>query len=185
MDIKELAKKYELNDNDFWKHKQSGKWIITHDACEKIADQENISFVLPEIYTDNNSDVAMIGSAKKGDKVVWSTGEASSRTCAMKYYWAMAEKRLKDRLTLKIINAYQYGVSSETEADDFKRESNNITEEMIARFDKLLSHDCFKGKKTEVKKKWAKLFLGDNPKVEGASALAKMETSIKEFEEAN
>ena len=76
-------------------------------------------------------------------------------------------------------------MSSETEADDFKRESNNITEEMIARFDKLLSHDCFKGKKTEVKKKWAKLFLGDNPKVEGASALAKMETSIKEFEEAN
>ena len=34
----------------------------------------------------------------------------------------MAEKRLKDRLTLKMINAYEYGVSSEVEADAFQRE---------------------------------------------------------------
>ena len=44
MNIKDLASKYKLDDNDFWRHKQSGKWIITHDAVEKIADQENIQF---------------------------------------------------------------------------------------------------------------------------------------------
>ena len=32
----------------------------------------------------------------------------------------MAEKRLKDRLTLKLINAYEYGIFSDSEADSFK-----------------------------------------------------------------
>ena len=37
MNIKELAKKYGLIEGDFWNHKQSGQWILTHDAVEKIA----------------------------------------------------------------------------------------------------------------------------------------------------
>ena len=36
----------------------------------------------------------------------------------------MAEKRLKDRLTLKLINAYEYGIYSEVEADSFTRSTN-------------------------------------------------------------
>ncbi len=34
---------------------------------------------------------------------------------------AMAEKRLKDRLTLKLINAYEYQIYSEIEADSFEK----------------------------------------------------------------
>ena len=41
------------------------------------------------------------------------------------------------------------------------------------------------GKKTEVKKNLAELFLEENPKIAGASALAKMEASIRKFQEAN
>ena len=37
----------------------------------------------------------------------------------------MAEKRLKDRLTLKLISAYEYGGYSEEEADDFKRKKES------------------------------------------------------------
>ena len=124
MDIKELAKKYGLGKDDFWEMKFGGRsqWIITHDACEKIADKEDMMFSPPQVHADNNSDVAMIGSAKKGEKVIWSTGEASPRNNKNPYNWAMAEKRLKDRLTLKMINAYEYGVSSEVEADAFQRE---------------------------------------------------------------
>ena len=124
MGIKELAKKYKLGKEDFWEMKFGGKsqWIITHNACEKIADKEDIQFSPPQIHADNNTDVAMIGSAKKGEKVIWSTGEASPRNNKNPYNWAMAEKRLKARLTLKIINAYEYGVSSEVEADAFKKE---------------------------------------------------------------
>ena len=35
----------------------------------------------------------------------------------------MAEKRLKDRLTLKLIHAYEYQIYSDVEADAFKKEN--------------------------------------------------------------
>ena len=123
MDIKDLAKKYNLKKSDFWEMKFGGKsnWIITHDAVEKIADVEVIKFHKPEVFRDNNSNVAMLGSATKGDKHIWSTGESSSYNNKNPYNFAMAEKRLKDRLVLKIINAYEYGIYSDVEADDFKK----------------------------------------------------------------
>ena len=123
MDIKDLASKYELGKGDFWEMKFGGRsnWIITHDACEKIAHIEGIVFHKPEVFRDSNSNIAMVGEASKGDKVMWTTGEASPTNNKMSYNWAMCEKRLKDRLTLKMINAYEYGVYSEVEADDFKK----------------------------------------------------------------
>tara|TARA_R100000808_G_scaffold25004_1_gene60365 strand:+ start:2489 stop:2866 length:378 start_codon:yes stop_codon:yes gene_type:complete len=123
MNIKDLADKYNLSKSDFWEMKFGGKsnWIITHDAVEKIADIEKIDFHLPQVFRDTNSNVAMMGEATKGEKRVWSTGESSSFNNKNPYNWAMAEKRLKDRLTLKIINAYEYGIYSDVEADDFKK----------------------------------------------------------------
>ena len=123
MGIKDLAEKYKLGKSDFWEMKFGGKsmWIITHDAVEKIADIENIEFHIPQVFRDNNSNIAFLGEATKGDKEVWSTGESSSFNNKNPYNWAMAEKRLKDRLTLKIINAYEYGIYSDVEADDFKK----------------------------------------------------------------
>ena len=124
MKIKELAQKYDLSKNDFWELKRGTKsmWIITHDACEKIAAKENIQFGAPTIYRDSNQDVAIVGDAKRGNKVIWSTGEASPKNCKAPYMFAMAEKRLKDRLILKLINAYEYGIYSDSEADNFKKQ---------------------------------------------------------------
>ena len=123
MDIKTLADKYNLKKSDFWEMRFGGKsnWIITHDAVEKIADVEGIKFHKPEVFRDNNSNVAMLGSATKGDKHIWSTGESSSYNNKNPYNFAMCEKRLKDRLVLKLINAYEYGIYSDVEADDFKK----------------------------------------------------------------
>jgi|TARA_Y100000015_G_scaffold32798_1_gene32701 hypothetical protein len=124
MKIKELAQKYDLSKDDFWELKRGTKsmWIITHDACEKIAAKENIQFGAPTIYRDSNQDVAIVGDAKRGNKVIWSTGEASPKNCKAPYMFAMAEKRLKDRLILKLINAYEYGIYSDSEADNFKKQ---------------------------------------------------------------
>ena len=33
MNMKDLAKKYNLTKDDYWKESRSGKYIITHDAC--------------------------------------------------------------------------------------------------------------------------------------------------------
>jgi len=124
MKIKELAQKYNLSKDDFWELKRGTRsmWIITHDACEKIAAKENIQFGAPTIYRDTNQDVAIVGDAKRGNKVIWSTGEASPKNCKAPYMFAMAEKRLKDRLILKLINAYEYGIYSDSEADNFKKQ---------------------------------------------------------------
>ena len=124
MKIKELAQKYNLSKDDFWELKRGTRsmWIITHDACEKIAAKENIQFGAPTIYRDSNQDVAIVGDAKRGNKVIWSTGEASPKNCKAPYMFAMAEKRLKDRLVLKLINAYEYAIYSDSEADNFKKQ---------------------------------------------------------------
>lgn len=123
MTITDIASKYKLNKEDFWELKRGSKstWILTHDACEKIAAQERIEFTLPTVFRDDNDNVAFVGGAKKGNKTEWSTGEASQKNCKAPYPFAMAEKRLKDRLTLKLINAYEYGIYSDVEADAFKK----------------------------------------------------------------
>ena len=167
MNIKELADKYELQKDDFWElRKNSGKWIITHDACEKIAQIEVIIFDPPvivnyesSIITENGEkvqqvkwgkqfckpawagtcqkktgDVAMVVTGYKAENPeykIWTTGEANALNCTNDYYFAMAEKRAKDRVILKLINAYEYGIYSDVESDDFINREKPPTEKQI------------------------------------------------------
>ena len=91
MEIKDLAEKYNLDPkSDFWKHKQSGKWIITHDACEKIASMEDI--ILAKWETLNSEKdfcrflitMAMGEKADMGEQLISSIGEASNENCQSK-----------------------------------------------------------------------------------------------------
>ena len=167
MNIKELAEKYELTKDDFWElRKNSGKWIITHDACEKIAVTEGIIFepmevvsYIPTIVTENGEKVQQVKWGKQFWKPAWAgtcqkktgdvallitgyktdnpdykiqtTGEANALNCTAEYYMAMAEKRGKDRVILKLINAYEYGIYSDVEADDFQKHDKPPTEKQI------------------------------------------------------
>jgi len=54
----------------------------------------------------------------------------------MGYPYAIAEKRLKDRLTLKLINAYEYGIYSDSEADGFSK-GKNPTKVQLAKLETL------------------------------------------------
>ena len=66
-----------------------------------------------------------------------------------------AEKRGVDRCVLKLINAYEYGISSEVEADDFKKpEYYQKTDNQIEKFADMLEHPYFVGKKKETKEFW-------------------------------
>ena len=168
MNIKELADKYKLTKDDFWElRKNSDKWIITHDACEKIAVTEGILFdppqivnYTPTIITENGEKVqkvtkwgtqtwkpawagtcqqttgavsVIITGYKKDnpDYKLWTYGEADASNCTSTYYGAMAEKRGKDRIILKLINAYEYGIYSDVEADDFAKHDKPPTEKQI------------------------------------------------------
>ena len=122
MTIKDLATKYDLSKEDFWKHKQSGQWILTHDAIEKIATLENIYIKKREV---DNSEVDLVRYwiTMRNDKAdeVSSIGEADRKNCMSQYLGCMAEKRGIDRCVLKLINAYEYGIASEVEAEEFKK----------------------------------------------------------------
>lgn len=145
MDIKELKSKYNLSNNDFWKLKQnSNTWIISHDACEKIAAVEGIELVKIEVLNSERDFCRYLITMKKGEKQITSTGEAEIintkkvwsmswemkkwieewkkfGNCQSNYPGAMAEKRGIDRCILKLIDAYQYGIYSSSESDDFKK----------------------------------------------------------------
>ena len=128
MKIKELAKRYDLVKDDFWQHKQSGQWIIKHDAVEKIAAIEDIDIDNIKVLNSERDFVRFlvtmsIYNKETGESRSVSTiGEADKSNCMSNYYGSMAEKRGIDRCVLKLINAYEWGISSEVEADDFKKQ---------------------------------------------------------------
>jgi hypothetical protein len=125
MDNKELAEKYKLEPDHFWKHNQSGKWIVSHRAVMKIAEVENIVFHKPEIHREGMTSIVLYGEATLNERTIWSFGEAMPENCRMPYFWAMAEKRLKDRLTLTLIDVYG-DIYSEIEADEFAAQNNKL-----------------------------------------------------------
>jgi len=130
--LKELAKRYELGQDDFWQLPQNNRvHILTHDACEKIASIEGVRYEKPEWLSKGEGGVwAVQASGYKSDdpeNILWTTGEASKQNCTAKYLVNMAEKRAKDRLVLKLIKAYEYGIKSEEEADEFKKPDTEAT----------------------------------------------------------
>ena len=121
----------------------------------------------------------MVVTGKKGDVVMWKTGEADNKNCKNLYYFAMAEKRAKDRVCLALINAYEYGIYSDVEADDFKKPQEEFyTEEQTAEFSKLIEHECFKGKKNKVKDELRKSTSKSNYQ----RVLNKMKKTIEDYE---
>ena len=162
MNIKELAKKYGLDEGDFWNHKQSGQWILTHDAVEKIA---NIEKIWLEDRTVDNSEVDLVRywitmgmrDSKGERRAISSMGEADRNNCRSQYLGCMAEKRGVDRCVLKLINAYEYGISSEVEAEDFKKPAYyQKTENQLEKFAGMLEHSYFDGNRKETKEYWKK-----------------------------
>ena len=180
MNIKELSRKYNLTKEDYWQESRSKKWIISHDACEKIADMEGIIFGPPQVLNSEQNFVRMVISAKKGEVLMWSVGEADTKNCKNLYFGAMAEKRGKDRVILKLINAYEYGIYSDVEADNFQKPAEEFyTEEQTGEFAKLIEHECFKGKKKAVKDELRK----STSKSHYQKVLNMMKQRIEEFED--
>tara|TARA_R100001443_G_scaffold24466_1_gene36875 strand:- start:1354 stop:2022 length:669 start_codon:yes stop_codon:yes gene_type:complete len=123
MDMKQLSKKYNLSKKDYWKQKQSGRWILTHDGCTKIGHIEKVQLVDMEVVNSERDFVRVMITMKKGDVIVKTFGESDSKSTFNPYHGCMAEKRGRDRAILKLINAYEYGIYSEVEAEEFKAEN--------------------------------------------------------------
>lgn len=98
-----------------------GTWVVYHHVLEQIAVKANITFDAPHIVQADglNKVAAICVTGNMGDKTEWSIGEAAPANNKNAYPFAMAEKRGKDRVILKLIGLHGIAYSEE-EADDFK-----------------------------------------------------------------
>jgi len=146
--IRDLFKQanVSLNRDDVWA--VQGAPVVRHRALERLAAVIGIEFSTPIILRNEADEAVILATGRKGDKSEWSIGEArvvlmhdtgrkneKGRTIyappdgavgnyqvtprQSAYPYAMAEKRAKDRVILKL--AGLHGVYSEEEADDFRR----------------------------------------------------------------
>jgi hypothetical protein len=116
-----ILKACDLGNDAVWAHKQSGKYIMYHWACEKAAVMKGVKWEPPVVvHADPAAKLAVIlVTGRLGDQVEWSFGEAAPYNTTQTYPFAMAEKRAKDRVVLKLIGLHGLAYSEE-EADDFK-----------------------------------------------------------------
>jgi hypothetical protein len=116
----EILKEYGEDPNEaLWDC--HGTWVAYHKAIERIAAKAGVVFDRPDITeTDAVAKIAVIVvGGKMGDRYEWSFGEAAPYNNKNAYPYAMAEKRAKDRVVLKLVGLHGL-VYSEEESDDFK-----------------------------------------------------------------
>lgn len=134
--IAEMLEKYgeEWNDATVWR--VQGTAVIGHKALERIAAKAGIVFRPPTILRAERDEAVILVTGAIGDneefREEWSIGEAlivregtvggnykvSGKQAS--YPYAMAEKRAKDRVILKLVNLHGLAYSEE-EADEFRQ----------------------------------------------------------------
>tara|TARA_B100001964_G_scaffold233010_1_gene289664 strand:+ start:193 stop:708 length:516 start_codon:yes stop_codon:yes gene_type:complete len=146
MTIEQLKQWYNLQPEDFWQLRRGGKTItiITHNACEKIAEMVSIVIQEPQWLSRGKNGVwavqVMGWKRLQPEHKIWTTGESSPDNCKTDYPVAIAEKRAKDRLILKLVNASEYGVLSESEMEELeqtRQETNVSVDELRQRSQEL------------------------------------------------
>lgn len=116
--LEAILKEYECSKDDIWDC--HGTWVAYHRTLEKIAAKAGIKFDAPVVVEGNSlaSVATLCVTGRMGERSEWSIGEASPKNNKNAYPFAMAEKRAKDRVIIKLVGLH--GVYSEDEADDFK-----------------------------------------------------------------
>lgn len=127
-----LYKKYQLNQEDVYKHKHY--LIITRTGIDKIQAMAkiNVSYDVIESQRDfcivkatgkvDNLIIETFGSALYGGKEQAANGKWIDKgTTTSWYIMEMAEKRAMARCVLKLTGFYSLGVFSEDESDEFQK----------------------------------------------------------------
>src|SRR5215210_3257429 len=118
-----LAKYGEPIAGNIWR--VQGQAVIYHKALERIAAQAGIAFAPPTVLRAERDEAVILVTGRMGEQTEWSIGEAlvhvnyrvSGRQAA--YVYAMAEKRAKDRVILKLVGLDGL-LSLEEQADELK-----------------------------------------------------------------
>lgn len=106
--IEAVRARYDLPADAFWQIPQNKQWVCKHAALEVVATKANVEWSAPQIIEASTAEgiAVMAVTGKMGDRLEWATGEASPKNNKNSYPWAMAEKRAKDRVILKLVGIH-------------------------------------------------------------------------------
>jgi hypothetical protein len=121
--MKILAAYGEQDRSNIWQ--VQGTTVIKHSCLERVAAKADIAFMPPTVLRAEREEAVILVTGTMKDRSEWSIGEAlvnvnyrvSGKQAA--YVYAMAEKRAKDRVILKLIGLHGMAYSEE-EADEFQ-----------------------------------------------------------------
>jgi len=122
--IMNFMEKYSVDSDEIWEVHGS-TWVVKHKALERVAAEIGITWDRPAMI-ETNSEAGIVSICvfgKLGDRSEWSIGEAAPKNNRNAYPYAMAEKRAKDRVILKLLNTHGE-LYSEAEADEFTPRTN-------------------------------------------------------------
>lgn len=120
--------KYNVTDADFWilmNATKSGKMmytglIISHNGCLKINDCLESRFNPDCVsYDKDGYNGSLVFSYCNAEQGIYEVGEVSKSNCQNDYPYAMAYKRLFDRVVLKLSKLAYSGIYSDSESDEF------------------------------------------------------------------
>lgn len=131
----EIIDKYpSIQEGDFWilmrlnskkdKMLYNGL-IISHNGCLKLNDAlpDELKFRPNSVSVEANGyGNSLVYTYCNDEQGIYEVGEASKENCTQAYPYAMAFKRLFDRVVLKTSKLAYAGLYSEVEADEFKNE---------------------------------------------------------------
>ena len=121
--------KYGLTEADFWilmnltakkdKMAYSGL-IISHNGCLKINDCLESKFTPSCVSFDKDGyKSSLVYSYCNDEQGIYEVGEVSDKNCSNAYPYAMAYKRLFDRVVLKLSKFAYSGIMSDSESEEF------------------------------------------------------------------
>lgn len=117
--VMDFMSKYKIDSDEIWEV-HGATWVVKHKALERVAVEVGVSWLRPDVVTcDLANKIAVICAyGKMGEREEWSFGEASPANNKNSYPMAMAEKRARDRVILKLLVSHG-ALYSESEADEF------------------------------------------------------------------
>ena len=116
-------------DGSVWR--VEGQAFIHHRVLERIAAQAKITFDPPTVLRSERDEAVLLVRGRMGERVEWSIGEATVgvnyelQGSEPAYVYAMAEKRAKDRVILKLIQLHDVVSSDEPQVLESRPRGSN------------------------------------------------------------
>lgn len=129
--------KYNVLPSDFWILMNVTKkdtmaytgLIISHNGCLKINDCLESKFDPNCVFFDKDGyNGSLVYSYMNREQGIYEVGEVSKANCKNEYPYAMALKRLFDRVVLKLSKLAYAGIYSDSEADEFAQRLDSVPE---------------------------------------------------------